>query len=101
MTCLPDIVNHRGLQDTEEPVLLGVLWPFLHFSPGRGWWRERGKQVTWLQDNVLIILPAVRMKGLYQRLHSWTIPTKRRWLLGSGTVHSTKPVRVGLWDLNS
>lgn len=30
---LPDVVNHRSLQDSEEPVLLGVLWAFLHFPP--------------------------------------------------------------------
>lgn len=35
---LPDVVNHWGLKDSEEPVLLGVLWPFLHFSPGGGGW---------------------------------------------------------------
>lgn len=56
---LPDVVNHRCLQDSEEPVLLGVLWPFLYFSPGRWWWREGGKQVSRLQDNVLVILSAL------------------------------------------
>lgn len=59
MTELPDVVNHRRLQDSEEPVLLGVLWPSLYFSPGRWWWREGGKQVSRLQDNVLIVLSAV------------------------------------------
>lgn len=53
----PDVVNDRGLKNTEEPVLLGVLWSLLHFSPGGRWWRERGKQVSGLQDDVLIILP--------------------------------------------
>lgn len=57
---LPDVVNHRSLKDTEEPVLLGVLWPFLHFSPGGRGWRERGKQVSWLQNDVLIILPETK-----------------------------------------
>lgn len=33
VTLLPDVVNHRCLQDSEEPVLLGVLRPFLYFSP--------------------------------------------------------------------
>lgn len=56
---LPDAVNHRSLQDTEEPVLLGVLWSLLHFPPRGGWWREGGEQVSRLQDNVLVILPAV------------------------------------------
>lgn len=55
---LPDIVNHRGLEDAEEPVLLRVLWPLLHLSPGGGGWRERGKQVPRLQDDVLVVLPA-------------------------------------------
>lgn len=31
---LPDVVNHRRLQDSEEPMLLGVLGSFLYFSPG-------------------------------------------------------------------
>lgn len=68
---LPDVVNHRSLKDTEEPVLLGVLWPFLHFSPGGRGWRERGKQVSWLQNDVLIILPETKgrrgrtVKGSY------------------------------------
>lgn len=70
---LPDVVNHRGLKDAEEPVLLGVLWPFLHFSSGRGGWRERGKQVSRLQDDVLIILPVTKgrragaVKGFYRK----------------------------------
>lgn len=57
---LPDAVNHGGLKDAEEPVLLGVLRPFLHFSPGGGGWRERRKQVSRLQDDVLIILPQTK-----------------------------------------
>lgn len=56
---LPDAVNHRSLQDAEEPVLLGVLWSLLDFPPRGGRWREGGKQVSRLQDNVLVILPAV------------------------------------------
>ena len=70
---LPDVVNHRGLKDTEEPVLLGVLGPFLYFTPGGRRWRERGKQVSRLQDDVFIILPGAKgrrvraRKGFYRR----------------------------------
>lgn len=56
---LPDAINHRSLQDAEEPVLLGVLWSLLHFPPRGGRWREGGEQVSRLQDNVLVVLPAV------------------------------------------
>lgn len=44
-------------------MLLWVLWSFLHFSPGRWRWREGGKQVSRLQDNVLVILSAWMWSG--------------------------------------
>lgn len=88
----PDVVNHRGLEDAEEPVLLGVLWPFLHFSPGGGGWRERWKQVSWLQDDVLIILPATKgrrsrvINGFHGSHSSLTVLAKWRHLIGLGTI---------------
>lgn len=59
----PDVVDHGGLKDTEEPVLLGVLRPFLHFSPGGRGRRERGEQVSRLQDDVLVVLPQMGEQG--------------------------------------
>lgn len=89
---LPDVVNHRSLKDTEEPVLLGVLWPFLHFSPGGRGWRERGKQVSWLQNDVLIILPETKGEGGGQRQaatgshSSLTTPAAWGHLMGLGAI---------------
>lgn len=78
---LPDTVNHRSLQDAEEPVLLGVLWSLLHFPPRGGRWREGGEQVSWFQDNVLIILPAVTQS---ERLHQSALWVFWEW--GGGAV---------------
>lgn len=88
----PDVVDHGGLEDTEEPVLLGVLWPFLHFSPGGWGWRERGEQISRLQDNVLVVLPETKgsrgrvINGSRGSHSSLTVAAKQRHLTRLRTI---------------